>query len=137
MVPARGHPSLSGDAQAADGQKVMERVREKKDGVGLGGDIKGCGNEGSEGPVSFVLWTARAGNEQVIFEETDTFLHSRFCLPTSPQFLEARSLFWSGVALLLECSVASPLFFSYLLCVGLSTMNGDIAFCPTGGDFLF
>lgn len=35
VVPARGHAPRSGDAQAADGQKLMERVRENKDGLEL------------------------------------------------------------------------------------------------------
>ena len=69
VVPARGRPPRSGDAQAADGQKPMERVRKKKDGLGLA--------EMSEGMVMNELKVlyrlcfgplSRAGNGQVVFK---------------------------------------------------------------------
>ncbi|CAB1105581.1 unnamed protein product [Ectocarpus sp. CCAP 1310/34] len=46
VVPARGHAPRSGDAQAADGQKLMERVRENKDGLGLSEMLEGTSLDG-------------------------------------------------------------------------------------------
>ena len=69
VVPARGHPPRSGDAQAADGHKVMERVREKKDELGLVEMLERMAMNELKGLYRLCFGPlSRVGNEQVLFK---------------------------------------------------------------------